>query len=856
MEILSPSIVPDRDQIERWWGSILKTVTPCKGQEVSIRLFWSNNPNPKVTAPDKIEAVPFETDRDLARIVERTLYWAEWALTEKEQKNNVWVVCPIPQVFCAPNHPNKAKQVDEVTGRERDLTPGGRANLCRAGVLFSEIDARPKLALGTAQARLGKPSMAVASGGLWDAPDGSQEDKLHLYWSIDPAPSTKEEIDRLWIVTAKLKELVDGGDSTVQPVHPMRAGGTVHTKTKTHRLARILDDTGGTITLEEAEDALADVVLGRRSGTKTCSQTTGGVARLNLAKTIEDLLNGGDFHGNVVSLSASLVQRGLGTAEVEDLLKMLVTKSPRAKAEPARVAVLLNSEIRKAVRSAEFKFVQDGFKARTQGRKLWSPFRKEDMARIPLNALHPDMRNWAADRSEMMGVDANGMLGAMIGAASIAANGEISLELAPGYEVPPWVWIMIVGEVSAKKTPAIKAAGASVLNEMAIRSIRAHEAAVQAWEVDIEDNYKGQSVPKSQWPAHPIPGRQHVTTDATPEALAGILAHQDCGIGILIDEICTHLEGFGAYNSGGAKKAVAEVLELWNGDNRIVNRATGGRKGGSRKIVVERWGAGILGGIQTALLEELDGRLIRNGLLARYIPVIMAPATAGTMTGKIDLKFWDRALEAITRIPPMNVKLDLDAMLVYHEFVPQIAELTRLPFSESVRGALGKLQGLVGRLALVLHLIDLGLAASKGEDVGDMDTLTGDTMERAVLLVSEWVIPAVITFWDVMARGKEGSLMQEVGRYILRNPQQRYSVWDFKRNVRSLANADVRKVERALGQFEAGDWLSRGGETRKGQPQWDANQLIWEHFEAEAKEAEEQAVRAKEQWRHWVVENR
>jgi hypothetical protein len=51
-------------------------------------------------------------------------------------------------------------------------------------VLPIECDERPQQAREKLEAILGPPTAVLYSGGKWQAPDGTVDDKLHLHWRL------------------------------------------------------------------------------------------------------------------------------------------------------------------------------------------------------------------------------------------------------------------------------------------------------------------------------------------------------------------------------------------------------------------------------------------------------------------------------------------------------------------------------------------------------------------------------------------------------------------------------------------------------------------------------------------------
>ena len=129
----------------------------------------------------------------------------------------------------------------------------------------------------------------------------------------------------------------------------------------------------------------------------------------------------------------------------------------------------------------------------------------------------------------------------------------------------------------------------------------------------------------TQVPPPPKPGRC-IINDATPEKVAEILARDPSGALMVHDELAGWLDGFERYNSGQSARAL--YLQCWNGGGFLKDRVGKGKSDPDAEIRVDNLALGILGGIQPDKLAKLHD-LTSDGLLQRFLPVLMAPAERG-----------------------------------------------------------------------------------------------------------------------------------------------------------------------------------------------------------------------------------
>jgi hypothetical protein len=103
----------------------------------------------------------------------------------------------------------------------------------------------PDAALKMLTKLLGKPTVTVASGGEWTAPEtGEVRDRLHLHWRLSVPTRDLAGHRRLKLARELAARLVGGDRSAGPVVHPFRWPGTAHMKQLPYRQARIksLDD--------------------------------------------------------------------------------------------------------------------------------------------------------------------------------------------------------------------------------------------------------------------------------------------------------------------------------------------------------------------------------------------------------------------------------------------------------------------------------------------------------------------------------------------------------------------------------------------------------------------------------------
>ncbi len=143
-------------------------------------------------------------------------------------------------------------------------TKADEANVSCCPVLSVEIDARPNEALRELVEVLGEPTVTIHSGGVWTAPDGQQENKIHAHWRLTYPATRSEDLRKLKAVRRAAAMLVDADKSASPLVHPMRWPGSWHTKTTSARMCKIVkEDDRAEVDLYDAADALQKALAKR-----------------------------------------------------------------------------------------------------------------------------------------------------------------------------------------------------------------------------------------------------------------------------------------------------------------------------------------------------------------------------------------------------------------------------------------------------------------------------------------------------------------------------------------------------------------------------------------------------------------
>lgn len=330
--------------------------------------------------------------------------------------------------------------------------------------------------------------------------------------------------------------------------------------------------------------------------------------------------------------------------------------------------------------------------------------------------------------------------------AAIGNTGR--LRLKNGYDVPPIIWTVVIGESGSCKTPAFDAAMRPLV-AMQDHSLREHKAALDLhrsmlkvyrksllkWEKLDKDG------PPPVEPKEPV-AKRYYTSDATVQALAKLLNENPRGLLAAVEEIAHWFGSFDKFTKGAGSDA-SQYLQLHTAGTLTVDRKNDGT------ISVPRAALCVMGGVQPGVLtESLTERHRASGMSQRLLKACpprrrrrwtddgVGPedekAYANLIEGLHSLDFNRTAPEEPTR--PHIIELSPEAKVTYVEFVERTRE-EQFHLTGELAGTWDKLEQYAARFALVFHYIRVVTGDAAAIDQGNF--VDGETMQQAVRL-AEW----------------------------------------------------------------------------------------------------------------------
>ena len=488
---------------------------------------------------------------------------------------------------------------------------------------------------------------------------------------------------------------------------------------------------------------------------------------------------------------------------------------------------------------------------------------------FPLDVLPPTLSEFVDAEHRAMGADPSAIAMAVLTAVAGAMHAETQVRAGDGWWEKPILWTALVGQPSTMKSPIIEKTTKPL--------IRIDQERKKRWRQDYATWKQLPNATQNTTPPPPKPLRC-IIMDATPEKVAEILSRDPSGSLMVHDELAGWLGGFDRYNSGQPSRAF--YLKCWNGGTHTQDRVGKGKRDADAEIHVDNLALCILGGIQPDRLAELPD-LTSDGLLQRFLPVLMAPAERGDEYYPVAVAEadYEKLIKSINDAPPQNYHFEDDAFEVRERVIDCLHKLEGVDgFSSSLIGAIGKLRGYFARICLVLHVARQHDPMDSNEWLkddptllerfpradcerlrklfGEVESLSAGlnssieisrwTAETAEKVLHQFLLPHIFGLYDVVVNGgQDRDMVQSIGDFILASNKDRLRPSDITAGVRALRGQPEQKIKEWMGRFCAMGWLE-AEEARPGVPPkaWLVVPGLREHFAERRKQAQEARAEA------------
>jgi hypothetical protein len=422
------------------------------------------------------------------------------------------------------------------------------------------------------------------------------------------------------------------------------------------------------------------------------------------------------------------------------------------------------------------------------------------------------------------GFDRSGVIMAAIASTAAMIDDRYVLEAKPGWKLAARLWTVLIGKSATGKSPTIKAATAPIKSK--------HSELVAYFHA----NYQRDEERPDERPPEPA----LYTSDTTIEALSEKLRNNPRGLLMLTEEFSSWIGSIDSSGKGEAAKNRGNWLQLYDGGPYQIDRINRG------SIHVENWGASVLTATTPSALAEHMKHLPEDGLIQRFIPVILAPRDfAADGDARTAQEHWHSSLSWIfDGVSQRVIQFSPDARRLFKETEAALGRTAAAmdDVSPALASHIGKHSEMVARIALVFHVFD----AQPGATV-----MTAGTLQKAVSLMGQLRKHSVALYTDILGRSPATDVARALARSLAAaDPSLQHIGRDWMtQHCRAFEKAKDERVRReAVQLLEDLDWLHDAStRTYAGWPtKWEVNRNIFRLYarEGEAHRAQRAAVQA------------
>lgn len=341
--------------------------------------------------------------------------------------------------------------------------------------------------------------------------------------------------------------------------------------------------------------------------------------------------------------------------------------------------------------------------------------------KLNMNILPYIVQRYIKEYSETLNSPPEYILGGLLANISTVIGNSFQVKIKDGWYERANLYIVLVGSPASRKSPAINLTGID-LQEIQQESNFSYKLRVDKYKNELKKhNIASKKGEYSEEPGKPIRERV-IINDATVEKICELLQQNPFGLLIEVDELSALIKGFNQYKSGGNDRE----FFLCTFDNKSYSVD---RKSLDEALLINKPFLSILGGIQPDKLKNLlnDSKDPNDGFIERLL--FIYPETTRRfefpenvisyeMKERIrnlffrlhDVRYWDEV-----QANPITITFGDKAFSLYKNIYVELEQLASDGFyPQGFEGVLIKMQKIVARLALILHLIRM---------FGDDDTL-------------------------------------------------------------------------------------------------------------------------------------
>jgi hypothetical protein len=454
--------------------------------------------------------------------------------------------------------------------------------------------------------------------------------------------------------------------------------------------------------------------------------------------------------------------------------------------------------------------------------KLVDPWLQRRHPSLPLGILPPIIEEYALSQADIMGVDPGGLAAAAIAVCAAATPDSITLKMKrhDDWTESPRLWVALVGNPSAKKSPIISAA------TRALRSLDDELVGKYLQEKRVWDGLDkaGKAANRA-----PLQIRTRIE-DVTVEAAQEVLKDSPEGVLLIRDELSGWFGSMERYGTGkGASADRSFWLTAYNGGSYSVNRV------GRGVVSIPNLSVSMLGGVQPDAIKRIAADSADDGLLQRLFPICMGTATVGRdvppaaavgQYGGMVRDLYKTRRPLMGGLSETSLKFDAAGHDLRQELAEKHHDMSTgwEILNKKLASHIGKYDGLFGRLCITFHCIDYA-----GKPLPHVIPL--ETAQRAAEFLHEFLFPHALAFYtNILGLSDRHDALLATAGWILTHKPESITVRDVRRGDRIMRDMDVDDAEQILRKLDAMSWLDPKPSARRDSVTYAVNPLVFSEF--------------------------
>lgn len=277
------------------------------------------------------------------------------------------------------------------------------------------------------------------------------------------------------------------------------------------------------------------------------------------------------------------------------------------------------------------------------------------------------------EASNSLNVEQEVVAGSILTITSSAIGNTIRISPKTGWEVPPFLWFIIIAKSGDGKTPTARTFTEAV-------DLRQAETK-QGYGKDLQKYIAGKKEKKDEisFKFQNEPRLTHyIVNDATIPALANVFESSPRGVLYYVDELSGLIKGFDQYKKGAGNDR-QHYLQLFDAASWKIDRL-------DRSQYVPNTGMAIFGGIQPKVMPSvININTLEDGFISRFIFSFVAEKNMIFSNEIINLSAWEQHLDSCYKLPltidingkvkPMILCFDEEALPIWVNFHDELGKI-------------------------------------------------------------------------------------------------------------------------------------------------------------------------------------